>query len=196
MNVRVPIDLVAISDLCRRWRVMELSLFGSVLRDDFRPDSDIDVLVTFAADAPWSLLDLVTLREHLRQILGREVHLVEQEALRNPFRRQAPTFHRGLVSPAWQWLERIPGASAVSGDRDAGSAPGLLGWCRLVAIAETKCPRMGLRGSDGHGTATGASDVQGTAARGGVSRRRIVIPEFQREYVWRRSKAPLLIDSL
>ena len=58
MNVKVPIDLVAISDLCRRWRVTELSLFGSVLRDDFRPDSDIDVLVTFATDAPWSLLDL------------------------------------------------------------------------------------------------------------------------------------------
>jgi hypothetical protein len=44
MNVKVPIDLVAISDLCRRWRVTELSLFGSVLRHDFRPDSDIDVI--------------------------------------------------------------------------------------------------------------------------------------------------------
>jgi predicted nucleotidyltransferase len=100
MNAKVPIDLVAISDLCRRWRVTELSLFGSVLRDDFRPDSDIDVLVTFAADAPWSLLDLVTMREHLRQILGREVHLVEQAGLRNPFRRQAILSHREVIFAA------------------------------------------------------------------------------------------------
>lgn len=100
MNAKVPIDLVAISDLCRRWRVTELSLFGSVLRDDFRPDSDIDVLVTFAADAPWSLLDLVTMREHLRQILGREVHLIEQEGLRNPFRRQAILSHREVIFAA------------------------------------------------------------------------------------------------
>ena len=100
MNVKVPIDLVAISDLCRRWRVTELSLFGSVLRDDFRPDSDIDVLVTFAADAPWSLLDLVTMQEHLRQIFGREVHLVEQAGLRNPFRRQAILSHREVIFAA------------------------------------------------------------------------------------------------
>jgi predicted nucleotidyltransferase len=100
MNVKVPIDHVAITDLCRRWRVTELSLFGSVLRDDFRPDSDIDVLVTFAADAPWSLLDLVTMREHLRQILGREVHLVEQSGLRNPFRRQAILSHREVIFAA------------------------------------------------------------------------------------------------
>jgi hypothetical protein len=100
MNAKVPVDLVAISDLCRHWKVTELSLFGSVLRDDFRPDSDIDVLVTFAADAPWSLLDLVTMREHLRQILGREVHLIEQEGLRNPFRRQAILSHKEVIFAA------------------------------------------------------------------------------------------------
>jgi predicted nucleotidyltransferase len=100
MNVKVPIDHVAITDLCRRWKVTELSLFGSVLRDDFRPDSDLDVLVTFAADAPWSLLDLVTMRDHLRQILGREVHLVEQAGLRNPFRRQAILSHREVIFAA------------------------------------------------------------------------------------------------
>lgn len=100
MNVKVPIDFVAISDLCRRWRVTELSLFGSVLRDDFRPDSDMDVLVTFAADAPWSLLDLVTMREQLRKILGREIHLVEQAGLRNPFRRHAILSHREVIFAA------------------------------------------------------------------------------------------------
>ena len=100
MNAKVPIDLAAISDLCRRWKVTELSLFGSVLRDDFRPDSDIDVLVTFAADAPWSLLDLLDMREHLRQILRRDVHLVEQEGLRNPFRRQAILSRREVIFAA------------------------------------------------------------------------------------------------
>jgi len=49
----VPIDRIA--EFCRRWKITELALFGSVLRDDFRPDSDVDVLVTFAPDAPWSL---------------------------------------------------------------------------------------------------------------------------------------------
>lgn len=100
MSVHVPVDHVAVADFCRQWRVMELSFFGSVLRDDFRPDSDLDILVTFAADAPWSLLDLVTMREHLRQIFGRDVHLVEQVALRNPFRRHAILSHKEVIFAA------------------------------------------------------------------------------------------------
>lgn len=100
MSVQVPVDHAAVAEFCRRWRVTELSLFGSVLRDDFRPDSDLDVLVTFAAEAPWSLLDLVTMREHLRQIFGREVHLVEQAGLRNPFRRREILSHREVIFAA------------------------------------------------------------------------------------------------
>jgi predicted nucleotidyltransferase len=100
MSVNVPVDHVAVADFCRQWKVTELSFFGSVLRDDFRPDSDLDVLVTFAAEAPWSLLDLMTMREHLRRILGREIHLVEQEGLRNPFRRQAILSHRQVIFAA------------------------------------------------------------------------------------------------
>jgi len=100
MSVKVPIDQAAVADFCRHWKVTELSLFGSVLRDDFRSDSDLDVLVTFAADAPWSLLDLVTMQEHLRQIFGREIHLVEQAGLRNPFRRQAILSHREVIFAA------------------------------------------------------------------------------------------------
>ena len=72
---------------CRKWEVRELSLFGSVLRDDFGPDSDIDVLVSFAEDAPWSLWDFTTMRDELSALLGRPVDLVEREGLRNPFRR-------------------------------------------------------------------------------------------------------------
>jgi len=66
-----------------------LALFGSVLRNDFRPDSDVDVLVSFEPESPWTLWDLSRMREELREIFGREVDLVEKKALRNPFRRLA-----------------------------------------------------------------------------------------------------------
>ncbi|MCZ7627380.1 MAG: DNA polymerase subunit beta [Candidatus Methylomirabilota bacterium] len=87
MNLKIPIDRDKIAEFCRRWKITELSLFGSVLRDDFRPDSDVDVLVTFAEDAQWSLFDLVDIQEELGQILGRKVDLTEKRGLRNPFRR-------------------------------------------------------------------------------------------------------------
>ncbi len=78
-----------LADLCRKWRVRELSLFGSALRDDFRAGSDVDVLVSFEPGADWSLLDLVAMQEELAALVGRHVDLVEQEALRNPYRRAA-----------------------------------------------------------------------------------------------------------
>lgn len=100
MQTRIPIDHDRIAEFCRRWRIREFSLFGSVLRDDFRTDSDVDVLVTFTADAPWSLMDLVTMRDQLRQIFGREVDLVEEAGLRNPFRRHAILTHREVIFAA------------------------------------------------------------------------------------------------
>ena len=84
-NIDIPEDKIA--DFCRRRKVVELALFGSVLRDDFGPDSDIDVLITFTSDCGWSLWDLFDMREELHQIFGREVDLVEKDALRNPFRK-------------------------------------------------------------------------------------------------------------
>lgn len=80
-----------IVDFCRRWRVTELALFGSALRDDFRPDSDVDVLVSFDDDAHWTLFDLVIMQEELRDIFGREVDLVSRRGIersRNVLRRQ------------------------------------------------------------------------------------------------------------
>jgi hypothetical protein len=70
-----------IADFCRRWKIVEFSVFGSVLRADFRPDSDVDVLVSFAADAEWSLLDHVRLEQELAAILGREVDVVSKRAV-------------------------------------------------------------------------------------------------------------------
>lgn len=87
MSPKIPIDRAKIADFCHRWKITELALFGSVLRDDFRPDSDVDVLVTFAPDAQWSLFDLVEIQEALSEILGRKVDLIEKRGLRNPFRR-------------------------------------------------------------------------------------------------------------
>src|SRR5262245_39179310 len=79
----IPLDLARVRDLCRRWRITEFALFGSVLRDDFRPDSDVDVLVSFEAGAPWSLFDIVRLQDELTAMFGRESHVVEARALRN-----------------------------------------------------------------------------------------------------------------
>ena len=83
----IDLQTERIADFCRRWKVVELALFGSVLRDDFRPDSDIDFLITFQQDAPWSLYDLFDMREELQKMLGRQIDLVEKDALRNPFRK-------------------------------------------------------------------------------------------------------------
>jgi predicted nucleotidyltransferase len=77
-----------LAGLCRRWKVTELSLFGSILRDDFSPSSDVDVLVSFDPAAPWSLWDLMDMKEELEVLFGRPVHLLEKEALRNPWRKR------------------------------------------------------------------------------------------------------------
>jgi predicted nucleotidyltransferase len=89
-----------IEEFCRRWQVIEFALFGSVLRDDFRPDSDVDVLVSFGAEAPWSLYDIVEMTDELKQMFNREVDLVEKEALRNPFRRKEILATRKVIYAA------------------------------------------------------------------------------------------------
>jgi len=86
MKIVVPQD--KISDFCQRWKILEFAIFGSALRDDFGPDSDVDILVTFGEDAHWSLYDWVDMIDELKAIFGREVHLLSKNGLRNPFRRQ------------------------------------------------------------------------------------------------------------
>ena len=70
-----------LEDFCRRWKITELALFGSALRDDFRADSDIDLLTRFAPDAEWSLLDHAKMERELTEMLGREVDLVSRAAI-------------------------------------------------------------------------------------------------------------------
>ena len=97
MNARINVPKEKLVAFCRRWQIEELAIFGSALGDDFRPDSDVDVLVVFGDNAPWGLFDLMRAEEELTQIFGREVDLVEKEALRNPFRRHHILSHREVI---------------------------------------------------------------------------------------------------
>jgi hypothetical protein len=97
---RVDIPRGRIAEFCRKWKVAEFSLFGSVLRDDFGPDSDVDVLVSFDPAATWDLFDLVTMRDELMAMFGRAVDLVEKEGLRNPFRQRRILSTREVIYAA------------------------------------------------------------------------------------------------
>ena len=97
-QIQLPRD--ALTEFCRRWKVRELALFGSVLREDFGPQSDIDFLVRFQPDAPWDLWDLTRMREELASIAGRPADLVEQEALRNPYRKREILATREVIYAA------------------------------------------------------------------------------------------------
>ena len=88
MNMQVQLDHDALEAFCRKWRIRELSLFGSALRDDFGPDSDLDFLVSFEPEAALDLFDLAEMKEELEAHYGRPVDLVEKEALRNPWRKR------------------------------------------------------------------------------------------------------------
>lgn len=94
-NFELP--TASLNAFCAKWRVRQLSLFGSVLREDFVPESDVDVLVSFADSAPWSLWDLSKMRDELSALVGRPVDLVEREGLRNPFRRHTILATRKVI---------------------------------------------------------------------------------------------------
>lgn len=71
-----------IKDFCARWGLSHFGVFGSILRDTWRPDSDIDIVVEFAAGIHWPWGGFVGMREELEQHLGREVDLVELTSVR------------------------------------------------------------------------------------------------------------------
>jgi len=92
MKGKLPVSSEVIREYCTRWKIVELALFGSVLREDFSAASDIDVLVTFAPEARWTLFDLVRMKEELKSLFQREVDLVSRRGLessRNAPRRKA-----------------------------------------------------------------------------------------------------------
>jgi predicted nucleotidyltransferase len=100
MPSQINLPKEEIEDFCRRWKIKEMSIFGSVLREDFSPGSDVDILVSFFKDARWSLFDWVDMIEELKRITGREVDLVERESLRNPFRRRTILTNKEVIYAA------------------------------------------------------------------------------------------------
>lgn len=77
----IELPMEKITEFCQRWQVTEFALFGSVLRDDFRPDSDIDILVTFSAEARRGLTETLQMSDDLEVIFGRKVDLIVKSAI-------------------------------------------------------------------------------------------------------------------
>jgi len=89
-HINIPYKKIA--EFCRKWDIQEFALFGSVLRDDFLPDSDIDVLITLTPETRHGLFSLVHMQNELKEIFGREVDIISRrgiESSRNHLRRKA-----------------------------------------------------------------------------------------------------------
>ena len=77
----IELDSEEIKSFCRKWKIKELSVFGSILRDDFRADSDVDFLAEFGEEAEWDLSEHVDMEEELGKILGRSVDLIDRPTM-------------------------------------------------------------------------------------------------------------------
>jgi len=90
-EMKTKVSEAKIAEFCKRWNISEFAVFGSALRADFRPDSDVDVLVSFGPQAHVTLFDMVHMQDELKAIFGREVDLVSKrgvESSRNYLRRK------------------------------------------------------------------------------------------------------------
>jgi len=90
-QLKIDIPEFELARFCQRWRIVEFAVFGSALRDDFGPDSDLDVLVTFGPEASWSLLDHLRMEQELAALLNRKIDLLTRRAVEqshNWLRRQ------------------------------------------------------------------------------------------------------------
>jgi hypothetical protein len=92
VSTKVPLPMDRVAEICRKWRITRVEVFGSVLRDDWDPDSsDIDLLVTFAPDADVSFFTLVDMEDDFAAALGRKTDVVPRRAIErsdNPYRRR------------------------------------------------------------------------------------------------------------
>jgi uncharacterized protein len=91
---RLALPLAEIAALCRRYRVRELALFGSALRDDFGPDSDLDFLVEFEPGAEIGFMALAGLQFDLADLLGRDIDVVPKRGLK-------PRVRADVLSATW-----------------------------------------------------------------------------------------------
>jgi hypothetical protein len=89
-KLKMEVPQSQLAEFCRRWQIEEFALFGSVLRDDFNPESDLDVLVTFSPEASWGLLDHLRMEQELSSLLNREIDL----------------FTRRAVEQSYNWMRR------------------------------------------------------------------------------------------
>jgi hypothetical protein len=90
-RLRIDMPQAELFEFCERWKIAEFAFFGSVLRDDFRADSDLDVLISFSPGADWSLLDHIQMEKELSRLLNREIDLFTRRAVEqshNDIRRQ------------------------------------------------------------------------------------------------------------
>lgn len=87
MSEQLKLDEKWVADFCRKWRIRELSIFGSALREDFSKESDVDILVSFEPDAHLNIEDLLDMKTQLEEHFERPIDLVEKEAIRNPWRK-------------------------------------------------------------------------------------------------------------
>ena len=97
MNLGIRADKIA--DFCQRWKIQRLAIFGSAVRGELQPGSDIDLLVTFRPDADWTMFDHFTMEEELSCLFGREVDLVSVRAVEES---QNPIFQRAILDSARQ----------------------------------------------------------------------------------------------
>src|ERR1700722_853960 len=97
-NIVVP--PAAIEFFCRKWKLSEFALFGSVLREDFGSASDVDVLISFQTGSAMTLESFIEMRDELRTLFGREVDIVEKRLVRNPFRRHSILTSRQVLYAA------------------------------------------------------------------------------------------------
>jgi uncharacterized protein len=101
MEFAIDIPYERLAEFARKWRIVELSLFGSVVKpSEFGVDSDLDVLVAFEKEAPWSLFDVVDMKDELEQLFGRKVDFVERDAVKNPYVRHDIMANRRIVYAA------------------------------------------------------------------------------------------------
>ena len=90
-QLKIQLPQPELAAFCQKWKIKEMSFFGSVLREDFRSDSDIDIIVSFEDNSTWGILELVRMKRELKTLLGREVDLMTRKSIEqshNWIRRQ------------------------------------------------------------------------------------------------------------
>jgi hypothetical protein len=101
MDFAVDVPFEQLAAFAKKWRIVELSLFGSVVKpEEFRDDSDVDVLVAFDPASRWSAFRLVDMKDELEEIFGRRVDMIDRDALSNPYVRRSIFTDRQVVYAA------------------------------------------------------------------------------------------------